>query len=107
MEGEGGTPPPAPVEAGWPRAAALFLMTISNPGLFAVPYLAMLAGLPVRRWGAWLIGILMAMTALFGVGERSGLWWAERGWALLVGGWFVALTVRRPTAAFLPRALGE
>ncbi len=106
MEGEVVTPPPAPVERGWPRAAALFLASIFNPGLFAVPYLAMLAGLPVRRRRAWLMGALMALMALGAVGERTGLWWAERGWALLVGGWFVALTLSRPAAAFLPRALG-
>src|SRR5690606_35193705 len=32
--------------------------------------------------------------------------WIERGWAVLVAGWFAALTLGRPQARFFPRALG-
>ena len=96
-------------ERGWPRAAALLLVALAFPGsraaiLLAVAYLVMIAGLPVRRWSAWIMGALMA-GAMLG-GDRAGLWWTERGWALLVAGWFVALTLTQPDAGFLPRALG-
>jgi hypothetical protein len=65
----------------------------------------MLVGLPVRRRGAWVIGVIMIWAVLSG--DREGLWWTERGWALLVGGWFVALTIGRPGSGFLPRALSS
>lgn len=73
--------------------------------LVAVPYLLMVSGLPVRRASAYLIGAILAAAVV--TGAREGMWWAERGWAVLVAGWFVALTLRRPETGFLPRALGS
>ena len=109
MEGSVPGIAPANAERGWPRAAALLLLAWAFPAsraniLLAVAYLVMLAGLPVRRWGAWFMGAVMIWAALSG--QREGLWWTERGWALLVGGWFVALTLNRPGVGFLQRALG-
>ena len=73
--------------------------------LVGVAYLFMMASLPVRRSGAYVIAAILA----FGVlqGDRAGFWWTERGWALLVAGWFVALTLRHPDTGFLSRALAS
>ena len=65
----------------------------------------MMASLPVRRASAYIVGAILAWGVL--QGERAGIWWTERGWALLVAGWFVALTLRRPESGFLSRALGS
>lgn len=73
--------------------------------LVAAIYLVMALGLPVRRWGAYVTAGLLAWVVW--QGDRSGLWWTERGWAVLVGGWFVALTLRRPDSGFLPRAMAS
>lgn len=39
------------------------------------------------------------------VGDRMGLWWFERGWALMLAGSFVWVTAWRPGWSFTPRAL--
>ena len=97
-------------ERGWPRAVGLFLLVwmaspvVDGVVVVAVAYLAMMLGLPVRRVGAYVAAIILAWAVW--QGDRAGLWWTERGWALLVGGWFVALTLRRPETGFLTRALG-
>jgi hypothetical protein len=110
MEGSGSGEAPGRAERGWPRAVALLLLAWAFPVsraniLIAVAYLVMLVGLPVRRRGAWVIGAIMVWAVLSG--DHEGLWWTERGWALLVGGWFVALTIGRPGTGFLPRALSS
>ena len=99
MGGSGSGETSGRAERGWPRAAALLLVAWAFPVsraniLLAVAYLVMIVGLPVRNRGAWVIGAVM----IWGVmsGDREGLWWTERGWALLVAGWFVALTIGRP-----------
>jgi hypothetical protein len=73
--------------------------------LVGVAYLIMMVSLPVRRAGAYLVGAILTWGVL--QGERAGIWWTERGWALLVAGWFVALTLRRPESGFLSRALAS
>ncbi len=108
MEGSGSGEASDRAERGWPRAAGLLLLAWAFPVsraniLLAVAYLVMLVVLPVGRRGAWVIGAIMVWAVLSG--DREGLWWTERGWALLVGGWFVALTIGRPGTGFLPRAL--
>jgi hypothetical protein len=48
-----------------------------------------------------------AAGATVAMGDFStGFWFAERGWALLVGGCFMALTLRWPQGSFFPRGLG-
>ena len=108
MGGSGSDEVSGPTERGWPRAVALLLLAWAFPVsraniLLAVAYLVMLVGLPVRHRGAWVVGAIMFWGVLSG--DREGLWWTERGWALLVGGWFVALTISRPGTGFLSRAL--
>ena len=96
---------------GWRRALGLFavtlFMSVAEPlALVAVPFVVLVLLLPTPRLSAVLAGALAAVVA-FGLGTtRSGLWYLERGWAVLLGGWFVALTLRWPRASFFPRALG-
>ena len=104
-------PPRWTRERGWLRAAGLFLvvnslvLAVAHPSvLIGVPYVLMAAVLPVQRWPAYTLGALML--AIVVTTERDGLWWVEFGWALLVAGWFVALTLRWPASRFLPRGLG-
>jgi hypothetical protein len=59
---------------------------------------------PVRP-ATLLGGVLAALLAFQGV-TREGLWYVERAWGVLLGGWFVALTLRWPGTGFTPRALG-
>ena len=95
---------------GWKRVFALFLVTLAlsvvQPSVLAgIPLVLMVAALPVRRTGAYVAAAVAAFLALGGA-ARDGLWYAERGWAILLGGWFVALTLRWPTARFTTRGLG-
>jgi hypothetical protein len=103
----------APARGSWPSAVALFLLTLLLLGPASVPrpsvvigiaYVLLIAALPVRRWPAYTLGAVTF--ALILTGEREGLWWVERGWAVLVGGWFIALTLQWPASGFLSRALG-
>ena len=85
---------------GWPRAAALFgvvmATSVVGPGvLVAVPLLVLLGrGGLVRRPAGFIVAVLaMAITL---AGSRDGLWYAERGWALMIGGVFLALSMVVP-----------
>jgi hypothetical protein len=95
---------------GWRRAAALLLFVVSfslvrsSVVVVGIGYVLMAAVLPVRRWPAYTLAALTL--ALMFTGEREPFWWVERGWALLVAGCFVALTLRWPAAGFMSRALG-
>lgn len=92
----------------WLRAAGLLALALSlapvGPvALVTVPLALMGAGL-----GGWR-GALVALPALlvaWGAGPEPGLWYLERGWALLAGGWFLALTLRWPDLGATPRAVG-
>lgn len=93
----------------WRRAAALFLVgmvvSVAQPSvLVAVPLVAMVLFLSGHALAATFAGALAAVIA-FGGPSSDGLWYAERAWSILVGGAFVALTIRRPRAAFIARAL--
>lgn len=96
---------------GWLRALALFAVTlflavVEPLALVAVPFVVLVLVLPTPRVSATVAGVIAALVA-FGLGTtRSGLWFLERGWAVLLGGWFVALTLRWPRSSFLSRALG-
>jgi hypothetical protein len=95
---------------GWVRAVGLIIasggLSVLNPGLLvAFPFALLVIFLPSPRSMALLTGIVVAGLALM-VQPFSGLWYMERGWALLLGGWFLALTLRKPDQRFLPRGLG-
>ena len=95
---------------GWPRAVGLMVATwvlsIGNPGVLVAVPLAMMAIFLPNRTGASILVVAVAALLAF-VGTRSsGLWYVERGWALLLGGWFLALTLRWPGGSFITRGLG-
>jgi hypothetical protein len=92
----------------WPRALALFAAAFSlsaaRPSvLIGVPLILLLLALPTTRLPAIIMGLLAALLA-FGGGPGDGLWYAERAWALLLGGWFAALSLRWPGVRVFPRA---
>lgn len=98
-------------ERGWLRAlglfvATLFLAVVEPLALIAVPFVALVLVLPTSGLSAIAAGALAAIVAFGSGAPASGLWYLERGWALLLGGWFVALTLRWPRAGFFPRGLG-
>ena len=75
---------------GWPRAAALFAVTLAvstiQPSvLVALPFLAMVLVLGGRRPALFVAGGIAAVLGFGGL--REGLWYVERGWGVLVGGW--------------------
>lgn len=85
--------------------AAALALTVGQPlVLVAIPF-ALLAFLAP---GAGVGGILLGAVALalvFGGEPGSGLWYLERGWAVLVGGWFVAASLAWPHRPFFTRGL--
>lgn len=94
----------------WRRAAALLVLLLAFSAvrptvLVGIPFVVLVLVLPVRRPFALLFAGGVALLALLGV-DRGGLWYGERGWALMVGGWFAALTLRWPGSKFMSRALG-
>ncbi|MEJ2539759.1 MAG: hypothetical protein P8188_07290 [Gemmatimonadota bacterium] len=92
----------------WLRAAALLfaiLVLWDSAALVVVPFMILLSVLPVRRPAAFVVAGLGALL-IFGFQSRdSGLWYMELAWTVLVGGWFAALTLRRPDARLLHRGL--
>lgn len=102
-----------PVESrvtGWPGAFGLLLVAtvtwVGNPGILVAVPLGLLAFLMApRRPMAMVIGAMALALAVLG-NPSSGFWYLERGWALLLGGWFVALSLRWPEERFLPRGMG-
>jgi len=101
----------APVSTGrgWPRAAALFGVTLAvsvvQPSvLVAMPLLALAIVKGAGKPGLFFVGALCALVALGGA--REGLWYVERGWGILLAGWFAAASLRWPKTPFSSRALG-
>jgi len=101
---------PAAGRRSWPRAVGLVsatgLSSVVNPGvLIAIPFGLLVFFMPCRRILALVLAA--AATALVCLGDpTSGLWYVERGWALLLGGCFLAVSIRWPGERFLPRGLG-
>ena len=82
------------------------ILSMVNPGiLMAIPLALMIIFLPTRVRGSVVVAFFVAFLA-FGGSPDSGLWYFERGWSLLIGGWFLALTLRWPGGAFISRGLG-
>ena len=95
---------------GWLRALGLLALatalSVVHPAvLVAVPFILLVFALPGRRATAILVASLAAILVLGGPVD-SGLWSLERAWGLLLGGCFAALTMSRPRAHFIQRAIG-
>lgn len=71
--------------------------------LVLVPLALLLIALPPRTYREVLLAV--GLVVLVFVGPRGPLWYVERGWALLVGGWFVAAVTVWPGASFTARAV--
>ena len=94
---------------GWGRAGALFfavlLLSVFAPlVLVLIPFACLVFSTPARRVLPVMAGALGMVVALAGA-TRSGLWYLERGWTIILGGCFAAVTLRWPERRFLPRAL--
>jgi hypothetical protein len=50
------------------------------------------------------VAAMFALLVAVGVPARGGLWYLERGWALVLAGCFVVLTMRWPRSRFFTRA---
>ena len=84
---------------GWPRAAGLFGVTLAasvvQPSvLVAVPFLILTAVRGLRGAGLFIGAALASVLAVSG--PQDGFWFMERGWAVLVGGGFVGVTMAAP-----------
>ena len=93
----------------WLRAGVLCILLVlltstTRPSvLVAVPFLLLVGTNALRGYailGATLIAIIIVM-----VGPYDGMWYLERGWALLLGGCFVGLSIVRPKMKISDRAL--
>ena len=96
--------------AGWLRAAGLVAATtvpwVGNPlVLIALPFGLLALFKPGGRPLLPVLAVLAVALAFLG-DTGSGFWYLERGWALLLGGCFLALTLRWPGGTFLPKGLG-
>jgi hypothetical protein len=109
---QGSTVRAGAMRSGWLSAAGLFVVVLvtsvfASPGvLIGVPLLLLLAA---RGFGNVLGGVVAGLIVLIVAGGRGGLedglWYAERGWAILLGGVFTAFTLVRPTWRLTSRAL--
>lgn len=101
---------PTPAERTWLRPLGLLVMTlalsVSSAGiLIAIPFLALAMMFGLRSFGVVAAAALAGLVSI-GTVERGGTWYLERGWTVVLAGWFVVATMRWPNASFFPRALG-
>ncbi|MCA9736054.1 MAG: DUF2232 domain-containing protein [Gemmatimonadota bacterium] len=94
----------------WVRPAVLLLIlwgisVVPGTPLVALALLVQLALLPRPRTGPALFVAIAAALLVFS-GPGDGLWFVVRGWGLVLGLSFVAVTLYRPAAPFISRALG-
>ncbi|MDT8367810.1 MAG: DUF2232 domain-containing protein [Longimicrobiales bacterium] len=82
--------------------AVLFTSVFSAGVLIGIPLIALVLFLPVEHKRAVFVAALFALWIVTAPGN-SGLWWIERGWAAIMAGWFVALSLRWPDAGFFRR----
>lgn len=84
----------------WKRAALLFLavviLSVAPAGLLVAVPLLVLIGLRGVRSLPHFVATVVAMTFLL-FGARDGMWYVYRGWALMIGGMFAALTIGVPS----------
>jgi hypothetical protein len=94
---------------GWPGILALAVLattlSVVQPALLVfVPFALLLIALPPRRPVLYALGMLLVFASFVGP-PSSPYWYFERGWALLLGGWFLAAVAFLPRSGFLTRGL--
>lgn len=94
---------------GWGAVLALALfaaaLSVVQTGvLIFVPLGLLLVSMPPHRPLALTLGALLLVVG-FIVPASDPYWYFERGWALLLGGWFLSAVVALPRSGFLARAL--
>lgn len=95
---------------GWGAPLALTLiaaaLSVVNPGLLLfIPFALALLALPPRRPGLMLLGVVLLLFTFVTRPGTDALWWVGRGWALLLGAWFIMAVALRPGRAFIDQAL--
>lgn len=98
---------------GWTLLRAAFLVValaltapVSPLVLVGVPLAVQLLAFDRRDPAALTAGALILLLAFGGLGsEQDPVWYAERGWALMLGGGFVAATVAVEEAGVLVRSV--
>ncbi|TVP76362.1 MAG: DUF2232 domain-containing protein [Gemmatimonadales bacterium] len=95
---------------GWGRLTALLLLVLAlwvgQPLVaVAIPFGLLAILLPVEKLRVPILGAVLLGLSLGGMAAADGFWYLERGWLLLTGGWFVAVSLAWPARPFLPRAL--
>lgn len=98
-----------PRSRGWGAALALALFAILasaiHPALLiAVPLGLLMVALPPVRSPHRLIGVVL-LGLLFATPRTDTLWYAERGWALVLGACFLAAMVLWPRARFIAKGM--
>ena len=98
-------------ERRWLRPLGLFLLVlalgIGHPLiLVGVPFILLALVVSGGRFRSLILGLAL-LILLFPLPGPSaeGLWFAERGWAILAGGWFLALSWGLPDRSMLERGL--
>lgn len=82
----------------------LALSVVQPLVLIVTPLALLLAALPPRRPRSFVLaGAMLAVLFMGPAGDP--LWYAERGWGLVLGAWFMIVVAARPHARFLPRAI--
>ena len=96
---------------GWLRvlglAAIATILSVGQPFvvmIVAFVILTVTAG-EEKRFLLLMILPLYVFIAVFYPVSQGGVWHLERGWAILITGWFVSLTMLLPAYGFLARAL--
>ena len=95
---------------GWRRALALFAIVMATsvvrPGVLIALPLLILIGLGGIRGVATFVATVLAMLFVLS-GPRDGMWYAERAWALMVGGIFTGLALAVPSWKLSSRSLAS
>jgi hypothetical protein len=94
---------------GWGAAIALAVVAmqfsvVRSGLLIAVPLALLLVALPAARSPYRIIGVVL-LALLFATPASDTLWYAERGWALMLGAAFLAVVALRPAVGFVSRGL--
>src|SRR5690606_20742918 len=100
-----------PGRRGWGAAVALGIATLLlwslHPTLLIlVPFALLLIALPPRR-PPLVVGALLLLWFVFSGSRTGALWYVERGWALLLGGWFITFGALWPHRTFIVRGLAS